>query len=94
MHVSAFSSINAMSMQHTCGHVERSGIEQHVAPLIGVNLRQLSEAHVIANAQAELGKGRGENAEVGARSECFGLLKGNLPWHINVKQVQLPVLEQ
>lgn len=63
----------------TCGHVESPGVDQQFAAhLLGVDLGELSEPDVIADAQADLAPGGGERGEVVAGAQGVRLLEGHL----------------
>ena len=63
----------------TCGHVKRPWVHQQFAvPLLGVDLGQLREPDVIADAQAHLAPGGRERGEVIAGAQGVRLLEGHL----------------
>ena len=63
----------------TCGHVEGPGVHQQFAvPLLGVDLGQLREPDVIADAQAHLAPGGRERGELVTGAQGVRLLEGHL----------------
>ena len=76
----------------TSGHVEGPGVEQQLASHVpGVDLGQVGEADVVADAQSDLSEGRLERGEVGTGRQRVRLPEGDLAGDVDVEEVDLAV---
>mmetsp|Transcript_10449 Transcript_10449/g.25954 ORF Transcript_10449/g.25954 Transcript_10449/m.25954 type:complete len:232 (+) Transcript_10449:2107-2802(+) len=86
--------LQQLPVQRAGGCVERARVHQQLAAARRVDLRQLGEADVVADAQAQPARLRVHHGGAVTRRERVGLAERDLARDVNVKQVHLAVLGQ